>query len=137
MTEERPAVTPEVTTAPAGSAWSRIPDHLGRARTSTVILSVLFLAIGTLYLNIRPDTTGAATTGTSNEAPVQTTTPLPTTTTTTTPEPTVEEPTPTEEPTTTSAPTATTAPEATTGSSAPTQTGTSTLPTPTITTPAG
>ena len=140
MTEpikEQPAVTPEVTTAPAGSPWSRIPDHLGRARTSTVVLSVLFLAIGTLYLNIRPETTGAATTGTSNEAPAQTTTPLPTTTTTTTPEPTVEEPTPTEEPTTTGAPTDTTAPEGTTESTVPTETGTSTLPTPTITTPAG
>jgi hypothetical protein len=55
-TREQPSVTPTVTTAPARSRWhmSRIPPHLGPARTSTVVLAALFLAIGTLYLNIRP-----------------------------------------------------------------------------------
>jgi len=127
--QEQPAVTPAVTTAPAGSGWSRIPDHLGRARTSTVVLSVLFLAIGTLYLNIRPDTTGTATTGTSNEVPAQVTDPVPVPTTTTTPEPTVDEPTPTVETTVPGTPTDVTTPEETTGSTLPTPTGTSPEPT--------
>jgi cytoskeletal protein RodZ len=51
---ERPDEQPKVTTEPARSGWSALPRHLGRARTSTVILSVLFLAIGALYLNVRP-----------------------------------------------------------------------------------
>jgi hypothetical protein len=70
-TREQPVVSPEVTTR---SPWhvSRIPAHLGRARTSTVVLSVLFVVIFALYLNVKPDTSGAATTGTSNQAPVTT-----------------------------------------------------------------
>ena len=128
-TEEQPAVTPAVSTAPARSRWSRIPHHLGRARTSTVVLAVLFLAIGTLYLNVRPDTTGTATTGTSNEVPAQVTDPVPVPTTTTTPEPTVEEPTPTVEPTVPGTPTGLSTPEETTGSTLPTPTGTSPEPT--------
>ncbi|MGZ4551389.1 MAG: hypothetical protein ACXVF0_17970, partial [Blastococcus sp.] len=43
--------------------WSSVPRHLGRARTSTVILSVLFLAIGALYLTVRPTETATTTTG--------------------------------------------------------------------------
>ena len=54
--------------------WKRLPHHLGRARTSTVILSVLFLAIFTLYLNVRPDDPGTRTTpaggGSDVEAPL-------------------------------------------------------------------
>lgn len=63
--------------APSGSRWQwgKIPHHLGRARTSTVVLSLLFLAIGTLYLNVRPDQDPAGTTpagGSSEvEAPAQ------------------------------------------------------------------
>ncbi len=59
--------TPTVSTAPtSGTAeprhtswwhWDALPHHLGRARTSTVILSVLFVGIFTLYLNVRPDVT--------------------------------------------------------------------------------
>ena len=139
-TQEQPAITPEVTTAPAGSAWSRVPDHLGPARTSTVVLAVLFLAIFALYLNIRPDTTGTATTETGNTAPVQapasTSESVPPTTTEA-PTTTQERPTTTEAPTTTSAPTETTAPEETTESTVPTPAGTSSLPTPTLTSPAG
>ena len=118
-----PTVTPQVTTAPAGTAWSRIPHHLGRARTSTVVLGVLFLAIGTLYLNIRPETTDPATAGTGGNVQQSTTpTTVPTTTAppTTAPETTAEqEPTestaPTEEPlpTETSEPTGTSSPTAT------------------------
>lgn len=64
--------TPTVSTAPSGGAapdpgrrwwhWDTLPDHLGRARTSTVILSVLFLAVFALYLNVRPDDGTARTT---------------------------------------------------------------------------
>jgi cytoskeletal protein RodZ len=138
-TAEQPVVTPEVTTAPAGGRWSRIPHHLGRARTSTLVLGVLFLAIFALYLNIRPETTGTATTDTGNTAPVQApaSTSESATPTTTAPETTQEQPTTTAEPTTSSAPTETSEPEGTTESTAPTPAGTSTVPTPTLTSPAG
>jgi cytoskeletal protein RodZ len=138
-TAEQPVVTPEVTTAPAGGRWSRIPHHLGRARTSTLVLGVLFLAIFALYLNIRPETTGTATTDTGNTAPVQApaSTSESATRTTPTPETTTEQLTTTQAPRTTDAPTDTTAPEGTTESSVPTPFGTSTVPTPTLTSPAG
>lgn len=45
-----------------GPRWLRaLPRHVGRARTSTVVLGVLFLAIGTLYLNVHPTATGTTT----------------------------------------------------------------------------
>jgi cytoskeletal protein RodZ len=99
------AQEPSVSTAPAHSRWRAIPTHLGRARTSTLVLSVLFVAIGGLYLNVRPETvaTTPAGGGSSVQQPATTTTVAPTTTapTTTEPtEPTSEEPT-SEEPTTT------------------------------------
>jgi cytoskeletal protein RodZ len=139
-TREQPEVAPEVTTVPAGSGWSRVPDHLGAARTSTVVLAVLFVAIFALYLNIRPDTTGTSTAGTGDNAPSQAPATPPESTPTLTPTPeTTAEPTPTEEAPTTSAPTDTTVPEGTTTSDvpAPTETAPPTLPTPTVTTPAG
>jgi cytoskeletal protein RodZ len=138
-TAEQPVVTPEVTTAPVGGRWSRIPHHLGRARTSTVVIGVLFLAIFALYLNIRPETTGTATTETGNTAPVQApaSTSESATPTTPAPETTTDQPTTTEAPTTTDAPTDTTTPEGTTESTLPTPFGTSTVPTPTLTSPAG
>lgn len=98
--------TPTVSTAPtSGTAdpphaswwhWDALPHHLGRARTSTVILAVLFLAVFALYLNVRPDETGTRTTGGGSdvEAPAN---PLVPTEPTTDPEPT-EEPSPTTEP---------------------------------------
>ena len=92
-TREQPAVTPEVSTR---SPWhvSRIPAHLGRARTSTVVLTVLFLAIFALYLYVKPDTTAAVTSGTGNQVPASPVAPAPETTApTTTPEPTQEQPT--------------------------------------------
>ena len=109
-----PPVAPTVTTAPARSRWSKVPAHLGRARTSTLILGVLFLAIGTLYLNIRPETvatTTVETVETVDQQPAETTEPAAPTTaepttpaTTTAPEPTTaEETTPTGEPTATTA----------------------------------
>jgi cytoskeletal protein RodZ len=127
-TRETPAIDPEVRTAPAGSGWSRIPDHLGPARTSTVILGVLFLALFALYLYIRPEaTTVPVTTGNTGavvEQPAAPTTAVPETTapqTTAAPETTTEEPaTPTTSaPTATPSPTGTTAPRST---SAPTST---------------
>jgi hypothetical protein len=103
------AATPIVSTAPAGAAppprsrwrWSAVPDHLGRARTSTVVLCVLFLAIGLLYLNVRPDPESVGTSPAGDrgqvEAPVQPSEPEPSE-----PEPvaptTTSEPEPTEAP---------------------------------------
>jgi cytoskeletal protein RodZ len=151
-TAEQPTVAPTVSTAPERPLWhfSRIPHHLGRARTSTLVLSVLFLAIGALYLNIRPEIPAPATgttsgAGTVQQAPASTTAPAPETTAeTTTPEPeptrtpeaTTDEPgTPSEEPTeTTSSPEGT--PEGTAVTTVPTVPAPST-PTPTAETPAG
>ena len=102
-TREQPPVPAESTTR---SPWhvSRIPGHLGPARTSTVVLGILFLAIFALYLYVKPDTTAAVTSGTGNQVPASTTAPAPQptpTAPTTTPEPTRDQPTPTGEPTTT------------------------------------
>jgi hypothetical protein len=109
-TVEQPVVeTPSVSTAPPPSRphrwWSSIPSHLGKARTSTVVLAALFLAIGALYLNVRPDPVQPATSG----GTVQTTAPARTTAppSTTAPETTAPAPTSEEAP-------ATTAPELTT-----------------------
>ncbi|MBN1094277.1 hypothetical protein JKP75_18005 [Blastococcus sp. TML/M2B] len=97
--------TPTVSTAPTGgetppaaARWwqpgGALPDHLGRARTSTVVLSVLFVLVFALYLTVRPDetTTGTAPAGGSSdvEAPVVPVVPQEPTS----PEPT-EEPAPT------------------------------------------
>jgi hypothetical protein len=69
-TRAQPAVEPSVSTSPAPGRphgwWSTIPAHLGRARTSTVVLALLFLAVGALYLTVRPDPVGTATTGGSS-----------------------------------------------------------------------
>ncbi len=34
--------------------WSAVPHHLGRARTSTVVLALLFVGVYTLYIHVRP-----------------------------------------------------------------------------------
>ena len=59
-----PEPSPSVTTAPAEGASPgtasppgrrrRLPPHLGPARTSTVLLALAFLAIGVLYLFVKP-----------------------------------------------------------------------------------
>lgn len=107
-TGEQPVVTPTVSTEPVRGPWhfSRIPSHLGRARTSTLVLGVLFLTIGALYLNIRPapPVTAATTTpgtGTEQPAPVPATTSAPETT----PAPTTTAPETTSVPTTSAEPT--------------------------------
>ena len=139
-TQEQPAVTPEVSTR---SPWhlSRIPNHLGRARTSTVVLVVLFLLIGTLYLNIRPDPTGSATAGTGTSVPAGTTAPTTERPATTTPAPETSQ----NQPTTTAVPTTSGgSSDQSTPTGTPTGTGsTSVVPTPlptpssTATSPAG
>ena len=103
---------PTVRTAPSGGTaepphtswwhWKRLPHHLGRARTSTVILSVLFLAVFALYLNVRPDTpTDPTPAGGSSDVQVPANPLVPTAPTTTEP---TEEPSPTTEPEETEAP---------------------------------
>ena len=117
MTEpraEQPQVTATVSPAAPRSRWGAIPHHLGRARTSTVVLSLLFLAIGALWINIRPEPDPVpAGTGSVVEQPVVPVVPVPTT----------EAPT--------SEPAPTTAPELTPTSEAPTPS--SDVPTPTET----
>ena len=115
-TAEQPLVTATASTAASPrSRWAAIPRHLGRARTSTVVLSLLFLAIGALWINVRP--TEVAPAGTPGvDQPAAPTNPL----VPTPPAPTTE-PEPTTEPAPTTAPEAptTSGPEAT-----PTETGT-------------
>jgi hypothetical protein len=132
-TQQMPALstgeTPAVSTAPPAGLrrrwWSAVPHHLGRARTSTVVLAILFLAIGTLYLYVRPESTGSTsvdpTGGTSVPAPETSQPPSPTepATPTETTEPTeTGEPT-TEPDTTTTAPSRTPSAPATTSEEAP------------------
>ena len=122
-TPAQPPVDPSVSADPAPgpphSWWSTIPGHLGRARTSTIVLVLLFLAVGALYLTVRPDPVGTTTTdGSTTTTPAQQTgggggsTPDPTTATPTTPattdEPTTEGTTPTDLPTTSTVPEETT-----------------------------
>jgi cytoskeletal protein RodZ len=96
-----------VSTAPPPAPrrwWTAVPHHLGRARTSTVVLTLLFVGLYALYLNVRPpdppagapsgstvQTSAPAATGpaepTETSAP---TTTAPTTEPTTAPSPTEE-----------------------------------------------
>ena len=91
---------PSVSTAPASAPrrwWSAVPHHLGRARTSTVVLALLFVGLYTLYLYVRPPDpiTVVPATGTTVETPAPSDVPL---VPTQTPEPTTEAPaTPDEE----------------------------------------
>ena len=102
--------------------WSMIPRHLGRARTSTVVIGLLFVALFALYLNVRPDpevpagTTGGGT-GVTEPAPT-----TGGTTTTPAPEPTTDPPPSTDEEPTTTEDATTTVPEETTVPSEPTGT---------------
>jgi hypothetical protein len=91
--EQPPAPTttaPTVSTAPPRSRWGwpRVPAHVGPARTSTVIIAVLFAGVFALWLVVRPETATVATTGSTGGAqptqvqqtPPRTTTPAPTST---------------------------------------------------------
>jgi hypothetical protein len=139
-TREQPVVEqPTVSTAPPPTParphrwWSVIPHHLGRARTSTVVISLLFVALFVLYLNVRPDPeAGAGTTsgGTDVTEPAPTTggtTTTPPAPTTTPASPTVEEPTTTEG-TTPTVPEDTTVPSEPTGTVPSPETETETVP---------
>jgi len=111
--------TPAVSTAPPAGLrrrwWSSVPHHLGRARTSTAVLVVLFLAIGTLYLYVRPETTASGTpVDPANQTSVPATeAPAPGEPTRTTAPTETSEPTETEAPTETGTQTQTTTPTAT------------------------
>jgi len=141
-TGEQPEVTATVSPAvPPRSRWGAIPHHLGRARTSTVVLSLLFLGIGTLWLNIRPDPVSPAPAsgdGTVVDQPAAPETAVPTT-----PAPTTEPaPTTSEVPATTSeepaSSTSDTTSPAETSSAVPTTTSEPLTPLPDATsTPAG
>lgn len=121
---------PSVSTAPPPAPrrwWTAVPHHLGRARTSTVVLALLFVGLYLLYLQVRPpDPTAGSTSGSTVQTPV-TSAPAPTG---------PAEPTPTAGPTTTasttSTPGPTTAPSPTEESGpageSPGQTPTTTVP---------
>ena len=148
-TAGQPAVEPTVRTAPTAEQqprrwWAAIPRHLGRARTSTVVLALLFLAIGGLYLNVRPDPDLA----TGGDDAVVEPAPVPGTPAPTAPPASPappEEPSPTDEPSGTSTPEDTTPPGESTGTAPPTTgepsepgtEGTTPLPEPTAEPPAG
>jgi hypothetical protein len=99
-----PARAPSVSTAlPAAPRrwWSSVPHHLGRARTSTVVLALLFVGLYVLWLYVRPPDvpTAPATDGTTVQTPATTAPaepPATTAPTTTAPAPTTS---PTPEPT--------------------------------------
>ena len=143
-TGEQPVVEPTVSTAPPPAQprrwWSAIPRHLGRARTSTLVLGLLFLAIGALYLNVRPDpegTTIVVDTGVTTPAPTTDGSPTTTPPATTTPAPTTTtEPTTTEE-STSPVPTETSLPGETTETVPPPATETTSVPPVPTTRPTG
>ena len=104
---DEPTRQVSVTTAPPSAPrrwWSAVPHHLGRARTSTVVLALLFVGLYTLYLHVRPPDPAVGTvpaTESTVQTPVPvvpaepsetavptTAPPLPTTTTPPTPAPT-------------------------------------------------
>ena len=93
---------PSVSTAPPAAPrrwWSSVPHHLGRARTSTVVLALLFVGLYVLWLYVRPPdlptapATGGTTAPTSSAEPPPTTEPTTTAPSTTAPSPTSAVPT--------------------------------------------
>jgi hypothetical protein len=68
---------PSVGTAPPPPqrrGWSAVPHHLGRARASTVVLTLLFVGLYVLWLYVRPPDvpTAPATDGTTVQTPATT-----------------------------------------------------------------
>ena len=125
-----------VSTAPPAAPrrwWSAVPHHLGRARTSTVVLALLFVGLYTLYLYVRPPEPAGTVPGTDStvQTPVAPAPVLPTETA----EPTTTAPTTT--PRTTAPPPVTTTPPGGTAEQTPPGTAESTpepTPEPTPTT---
>ncbi len=112
-TAEAPAATTDV--APPVRFWrQKVPAHIGRARTSTLVLGVLFLALFGLYLGVRPPaveyTTVETTSGQTVRVPVSELSPTPEPTEPAEPTSVVPDP---GTPTGTTAPPATTAPRST------------------------
>jgi hypothetical protein len=103
--------------------WSSVPHHLGRARTSTLVLALLFVGLYVLWLNVRPPDlpTAPATDGTTVQTPATTAPAEPPATTV----PTTTAPAPTTSPT----PDPTSLPPAGTGGEE-TPSGTTPAPTP-------
>jgi hypothetical protein len=110
--------TPQVTTAPPRARWrlGRVPARLGRARTSTVVLAVVWLLVALLWLDVRPPPAQVTPAGGSGTA----TTPAPATTRP--PEAPRSSAPATTVPPTTPERTATTAPEPTAATPAPAST---------------
>src|SRR3712207_8438700 len=54
-TGEQPTVTTAPATRRSGLWQGRIPAHLGRARTSTVVIGCLFVLLFALHVMVRPD----------------------------------------------------------------------------------
>jgi len=95
-----PATGPSLSTAPPRSRWQlpfgRVPGHVGPARTSTLVLAILFVAIFALWLYVRPVSaqigsaggtdsgggsgSGAAVRTTTSSTPTPSATPTPTAT---------------------------------------------------------
>ena len=71
--------TPRVTTAPPRARWrfGRVPARLGRARTSTVALAVVWLLVALLWLDVRPPSAQIAPTGDTSTGTVSTPTTAP------------------------------------------------------------
>ncbi len=122
-----PAGEPSVSTAPPAAPrrwWSSVPHHLGRARTSTVVLALLFVGLYVLWLYVRPPDvpTAPATDGTTVQTPAATAPAEPPATT----GPTTTAPAPTTSPT----PDPTSLPPAETGGEEPPAETTTPAPTP-------
>jgi hypothetical protein len=84
--------TPQVITAPPRARWrfGGVPARLGRARTSTVVLAVVWVLVALLWLDVRPPSAQIAPTGDTGPGTGQTattTTPARTSSRTTTPTP--------------------------------------------------
>ncbi|MGY1781506.1 hypothetical protein [Geodermatophilus sp. SYSU D01036] len=108
------------------NVFRRSPGHIGRARTSTLVLAALFVGLGVLYLYVKPPDPATVPAGGTTEV----TTPAPAPETTA--PPTTTEPGPT---TTGPEPEPTTEPEETAPPSAPTTTAPATPTLPTTTAP--
>jgi hypothetical protein len=115
--------TPRVTTAPPRSRWrfGGVPSRLGRARTSTLVLAVVWLLVALLWLEVRPPSAQIAPTGTDTGTGQQVTpTTAPARTTTSAPTSAAPTSAATGSPTTSAEPSATTrAPGSTTAGTAP------------------